>query len=100
MKVVRSGSEILSLIKSCDDTALKNVSEDIQPPNDSIKNCVTPLLQIPHNIPKKLSKPIGPKRILKPNVTTQVPDILDHQEIKEISTQPLNSSRTKKLVLL
>lgn len=100
MKVVRSGSEILSLIKSCDDTSLKNVSETIQVTSDSIKNCVTPLLQITHNIPKILSKSIGPRRILKPNVliTPQVSAISNHQEIKEVSTQPLNSSGTKKFV--
>lgn len=98
VRVVRSSSEILSLIRSCDDTSSKNASEAIQPTSNSIKNSVTPLLQIPQNIPKKLSKSIGPKLILKSNVLTtpQVPAILDHQEIKEISTRPLNNS--KKLV--
>lgn len=100
VKVIRSCSEILSIIKSYDNTPTKSVSEAVQSTINPIQKCDTPLIQIPQNVPKKLLKPIGPKRILKPNVpiTPQVPIAVDQQEIKEISTQPVNSLGSKKFV--
>lgn len=95
VQIVRSPSEILELIKSCDNDPVKSVSEVIQPASDSIENCVPSSLKLPQNISKKVSKSIGPKRIFKPNVHVQVSNSGDQQEIKNNAIQPLNSTNRK-----
>lgn len=97
MKVIRTPSEILALIKTCDNTTIKNVSAAIQPTSHTIKNCVTPL-QLPQNIPKKILKSVVHKTIIKPNI--HVTEIDDQQEVKENVTQPSNTLGSKKLVFL
>lgn len=92
---MRSPSEILELIKSCDNAPIKSEPEVIQPASDSIENCVPSSLKLPQNIPKKVSKSIGPKKIFKPNVHVQVSNSGDQQKIKNVAIQPLNSTNRK-----
>jgi len=97
VKVIRTPSEILALIKTCDITTIKNVSSPVQPASHIIKNCVTPL-QLPQNIPTKILKPVVHKTIVKPNI--HVSKIQDQQEVKENVTLPSNTLGSKKLVFL
>lgn len=102
VKVVRSPSEILALIKSCDNTTTTatDVPETIESPTYPKESSVVPLLQVPQNIQKKILKPIGPRRIFKPNlhVSAQTPEIECKKEIKETVAQPSNSLNSKKSV--
>lgn len=85
------------MIKTCDSTNIKNVSDAVQPATCTINNSVTPL-QLPQNILKKNLKSIGHKRIIKPNLYASKTE--DQQEVKENVTQPSNTSGSKKLVLI
>lgn len=98
MKVVRSPSEIIALIKSCDNTTKNNLSNDDQHVIHSTKNCVVPLLQISQNTPKKILKPLGAKNVLKSNINVSEPE--DQQESKMIVNLSPNNLRSKKLVSL
>lgn len=97
VKVVRSPSEILELIKSYDSTTLKSTPEVVQLADHSNKNCVTSSLKCSQDVPKTLPH-IGPKRILKSNILGQVSDSKVHQEIKEDAAL-LSNNLNKKLVL-
>jgi len=97
VKVVRSPSEILALIKTCDSTTIKNDSSAVQPASSTINNYASPL-QLSQNISKKVLNSIQHKKILKPNVRAS--EIEDHQEVKENVTQTSNILGSKKLVLL
>lgn len=97
MKVIRTPSEILALIKTHDSTTINNVSAAVQPASHTIKNCDTPL-QLPQNIPKKIQKSVGHRTIIKPN--KHVSEIDDQQEVKENVIQPSNTLGNKKLVFL
>lgn len=99
VKVIRSSSEILALIKSCDNTTTSNEPKVVQPVGHSIKNYCTPLLPSPENVHRKKLKPLGIKRIIKSNVT-QVVKSEDQKEIKLVVTEPSNNLKTKKLVTL
>lgn len=96
MKVIRSPSEILKLIDTCDSTTIKNVSGKVQSDNQIINNCVTPL-QPPQNITKNILKSVQHKRIIKPSL--HVPENKDQYEIKENVVQSSNTSGNKKLLL-
>lgn len=98
VKVIRSSSEILTLIKSCDTSTVKNVSEDVQQTNCPTANCISPLAQHTQNVPKKLFKHLGPKRIFKPNVLPQISESKHFEETKDTVTQQSNSLKNKKLV--
>lgn len=102
VKVVRSPSEILAFLKSCDTSAEKNVYEDVQLTSCSTTNCVTTLTQNTQNVPKKLFKPLGPKRMFKSNVhaSPQVSESKHLQETKDIVNQQSNTLKNKKLVLI
>lgn len=97
MKVVRSPSEILELIKSYDSTTLKSTPEVILSADHSNKYCDTSL-KCSKDIPKTLPKHIGPKRILKSNIRGQVSDLKVHHEIEE-GAAFLSNNLNKKLVL-
>lgn len=99
MKVVRSSSEILALIKSCDDLT-KDVFKDVQHASHSIENSVVPHLQIFHNSPKKILKPLGTKNIFKSNlnVSPKVTESKDQESKVTVNLLP-NNIRSKKLVL-
>lgn len=98
VKVVRSPSEILELIKSYDSTTLKSTPEVVQPADHSNKNCVTSSLTCSQGVPKTLPKHIGPKRILKSSILGQVSGSKVHQETKEDAAL-LSNNLIKKLVL-
>jgi len=91
VKVIRTPSEILALIKTCDIKTIKNVSCAVQPAS------VTPL-QLPQNIPTKILKSVVHKTIIKPNV--DVSKIEDQQEVKENISLPSNTLGSKKFVFL
>ncbi|XP_022183703.1 DNA repair and recombination protein RAD54B-like [Myzus persicae] len=93
VKVIRTPSEILALIKTCDSTTIKNVSGAVQPASHSIKKCDTPL-QLPQNVPKKILKSVVHRTIIKPNIL--VSKIEDQQEVKENVVQPSNILGSKK----
>ncbi|XP_025414359.1 DNA repair and recombination protein RAD54B-like isoform X2 [Sipha flava] len=99
VKVVRSQSDILALIKSCDNTTTiaTDVSETFEPPSCAKESPVVPPLQVPQNVPKIKLKPIGP-RILKSNlpVSAQIPEVECKKEIKETVVQSSNSLNSKK----
>lgn len=99
MKVVRTSSDILALIKSCDNANTKDEQKVVKPAIDHsiTNNCITSLIDIPQNVQKKTLRPLGPKRIFKPNIKI-VSKV--EQEVTNIDTQSLNSSGSKKLVSL
>jgi len=97
VKVIRTPSEILALIKTHNSTTINNVSAAVQPASHTIKNCDTPL-QRPQNILKKIQKSVEHKTIIKP--IKHVSEIDDQQEVKENVTQPSNTLESKKLVFL
>lgn len=96
MRVIRSPSEILKLIDTCDSTTIKNVSGIVQSDNQTINNCVEPL-KPPQNITKNILKSVKHKRIIKPSL--HVPENKDQHEIKENVVQSSNTSGNKKLLL-
>lgn len=93
VKVIRTPSEILALIKTHNSTTINNVSAAVQPASHTIKNCDTPL-QRPQNILKKIQKSVEHKTIIKP--IKHVSEIDDQQEVKENVTQPSNTLESKK----
>jgi len=97
VKVIRTPSEILALIKTHDSTTTNNVSAAVQPASHTIKNCDTPS-QLPQNILKNIQKSVEHKTIVKPNKHASAID--DQQEVKENVTQPSNTLESKKLVFL
>lgn len=97
MKVIRTPSEILALIKTCDSTTINNASAAVQSSSHTIKNCNIPL-QLPQNIPKKILKSVEYKTTIKPNIN--VSEIGDQQDVKENVTQTSNTLGSKKLVFL
>jgi len=97
VKVIRSPSEILKLIDTCDTTTIKNASGTVQLDNQTTNNCVTPL-QPPQNITKNILKSVQYKRIIKPS--SHVPENKDQHEIKENVVQSSNTSGNKKLLFI
>ncbi|KAL4091467.1 hypothetical protein QTP88_026155 [Uroleucon formosanum] len=93
VKVIRTPSEILALIKTCDSTTINNASAAVQSSSHTIKNCNIPL-QLPQNIPKKILKSVEYKTTIKPNIN--VSEIGDQQDVKENVTQPSNTLGSKK----
>lgn len=99
VKVVRSPSEILALIKSCDNISTKEVPEAIHPIAVDHPINKTSAFQVPQNILKKTFRPLGPNRLFKPNVDIhEVSESVDQQENKNIDTQTLNITGNKKLI--
>lgn len=97
VKVVRSPSDILALIKSCDSSSDKAVCEIALPASLPVNNCVSPFTELPQNVPQKIIKTIGPKRMIKSNVRLQAFESEHNQEVKDVPTQPPTSSlRSKK----
>lgn len=102
MKVIRSSSEILALIDSCNNTTTNNVLEVVQPDNNFIKDCVATLPNNSQNSPKKVLKPLGSRRMLKSNIniTSRVSEHKpDQYLVKKIDIQPSNNIRNGKSVL-
>jgi len=98
VRVIRSPSEILKLIDTCDSTTIKNVSGIVQSDNQTINYCVAPL-KPPQNKTKNILKSVQHKRpnIIKPNL--HVPENKDQHEIKENVVRSSNTSGNKKLLL-
>lgn len=90
--VVRSPLEVLALIKSCNDTTNGNVSEEVQPDSNQIKNnCETSLLKLPQKVPTKILTNIGSKRKFITNVRTS-------PRVSESRSQQKNTNSNKQLV--
>lgn len=98
VKVVRSTSEILNLIKSCDDTTVINVHDTVQPASHPVTNILKLPLELPHNGLKKSMKSIGPKRMIN-TVKHQPTDVGNQPNSKEIVAHPFNNSSSKRLIL-
>jgi len=98
VKVVRSPSEIIALIKSCDNTTKNNLSNDDQHAIHSTENCVVPLLQISQNTPEKILKSVGAKSVFKSNINVSEPD--DQQKSKMIGNLSSDNLKSKKSVSL
>jgi len=100
VKVIRSPSEIIALIKSYDNTTKSNLSKDVQRASHSLNNCVTPLLQLPQNVSDKILKPLDTKRLFKSNINVplEVSESKDQQECKMVVNVSPNNLRSKKLV--
>lgn len=100
VKVVRSPSDILALIKSCDSSADAQstvASEIVEPDSVPIDDFVSPFAELPQNVPQKILKTIGPRRAFKSTVRTQTFESERNREVvKDVLTQPTDSLRSKK----
>jgi len=94
IKNVRSPSEILAFIKSCDKPTKTHTPGVIQSACHPVGDCVNSLSQPSDNVHKKVLGTIGPKRKFK----SQFSNSENEQKINMVATQSSNSSKNKKLV--